>query len=79
MLPTSNAEVKNAWNFTSTLPYAFMAWYFIKHRDNFTVFQNIYILKGNKICYLVKCPMAKTWACSLFQITSSVIYISTAQ
>jgi hypothetical protein len=78
-LPPSSAEVKNAWNFTSTLLHAFMAWYFIKHSDNFTFFQNIYILKEKKICCLVKCPMAKTWTCSLLQITSSVIYISTAQ
>jgi hypothetical protein len=27
---TSNAEVKNAWSFTSTPPYVFMAWRFVK-------------------------------------------------
>jgi hypothetical protein len=41
----SNAEVKNAWNYTSTPPYVFMVWCLIKHRmclhlvklrDNFT-------------------------------------------
>jgi hypothetical protein len=29
-LPPSNAEVKNAWSYTSTLPYVFMAWCLIK-------------------------------------------------
>jgi hypothetical protein len=28
--------VKNAWSYTSTSQYAFMAWYLVKHRDNFT-------------------------------------------
>jgi len=28
--------VKKVWNYTSTLPYIFMAWYLIKHWDNFT-------------------------------------------
>jgi hypothetical protein len=32
----STAEVKNAWSYTSTLPYVFMAWCLVKHRDNFT-------------------------------------------
>jgi hypothetical protein len=31
-----NAEVKNAWSYTSTPPYTFMAWC-SKHRDSFTV------------------------------------------
>jgi hypothetical protein len=28
----SSAKVKNAWNYTSMPPYAFMEWYLIKHR-----------------------------------------------
>jgi hypothetical protein len=35
-LPTS-AEVKNGWSYTSTPQYAFMTWYLVKHRDNFTI------------------------------------------
>jgi hypothetical protein len=27
---------KNAWSYTFTPQYAFMAWYLVKHRDNFT-------------------------------------------
>jgi hypothetical protein len=34
--PPSSAEVKNAWSYTSTLQYAFMAWCLVKHRDNFS-------------------------------------------
>jgi hypothetical protein len=32
--PPSNAEVKNTWSYTSTLPNVFMAWCLIKHRGN---------------------------------------------
>jgi hypothetical protein len=34
--PSSSAEVKNAWSYTSTPRYVFMAWCLAKHRDNFT-------------------------------------------
>jgi hypothetical protein len=30
----SSAEVKNAWSYTSTPQYVFMAWCLVKHRDN---------------------------------------------
>jgi hypothetical protein len=32
----SSAEVKNAWSYTFTPHYVFMAWCLVKHRDNFT-------------------------------------------
>jgi hypothetical protein len=32
----SSAEVKNALNYTSTLPYVFLAWYLVKHTDSLT-------------------------------------------
>jgi len=32
-----NAEVKNAWIYTSTHPYSCMAWDVVKHKDNFTL------------------------------------------
>jgi hypothetical protein len=35
--PPSNAEVKNAWNDTSTPQYILMVWCLVKHRDNFTL------------------------------------------
>jgi hypothetical protein len=31
--PLSSTKVKNAWNYTSTPPYVFMAWCLVKHRD----------------------------------------------
>jgi hypothetical protein len=34
--PPSSAEVKNAWSYTSTPQYAFMAYYLVKNRDNLT-------------------------------------------
>jgi hypothetical protein len=30
------SRAKNAWSYTSTPQYAFMAWCLLKHRDNFT-------------------------------------------
>jgi len=30
--PPSSAEVKNAWSYTSTPPYVFMAWCLVKYR-----------------------------------------------
>jgi hypothetical protein len=35
--PPSSARIKNAWNYTSTAQYFFMAWCLVKYRDNFTV------------------------------------------
>jgi hypothetical protein len=34
--PSSSAEVQNAWSYTSTPQYVFMAWCLVKHRDDFT-------------------------------------------
>jgi hypothetical protein len=34
--PSASAEVKNAWSYSSTPQHVFMAWYSVKHRDNFT-------------------------------------------
>jgi hypothetical protein len=39
-LPPSSAEVKNASSYTSTPQYVFMAWCLVKHRDNFTFYQD---------------------------------------
>jgi hypothetical protein len=32
----SNAKIKNAWSYTSTPQYVFMAWCLVKQRDSFT-------------------------------------------
>jgi hypothetical protein len=37
--PPCSAEVKNAWSYTFTPPYVFMAWNFVKQRDNFASLQ----------------------------------------
>jgi hypothetical protein len=34
--PPTSVDVKNAWSYTSTPQYVFMAWCLVKHRDNFT-------------------------------------------
>jgi hypothetical protein len=56
--PPSGAEVRTAWSYTSTPPYVCMAWYFVKHRDNFTVtvpvrwhrasYRHAHLLKGRQ-------------------------------
>jgi hypothetical protein len=33
----SSPEVKNAWNYVSVPPYAFMTQWLVKYRDNFTL------------------------------------------
>jgi hypothetical protein len=38
----SSTKVKNAWSYTSTPQYVFMAWCLVKHRDNFTF--HLYLL-----------------------------------
>jgi hypothetical protein len=43
--PPSSVEVKNAWSYTSTPQYAFMAWCSVKHRDNFTFTWNVQVMK----------------------------------
>jgi hypothetical protein len=32
--PPSSTEIKNAWSYTSTSQYVFMAWCLVKHRGN---------------------------------------------
>jgi hypothetical protein len=34
--PPSSTEVKNEWSYTSTPHYAFLTWYLLKHRVNFS-------------------------------------------
>jgi hypothetical protein len=36
MLQARRILQKNAWSYTSTPQYIFMAWCLVKHRDNFT-------------------------------------------
>jgi hypothetical protein len=44
--PPSSAAVKNAWSYTSTPQYVFLAWCLIKHRDNLT-FTFTYLCSAN--------------------------------
>jgi hypothetical protein len=36
--PPSSAEIMNAWSYTCTRQYAFIAWCLVKHRENFTFY-----------------------------------------
>jgi hypothetical protein len=44
--PPSSAEVKNAWSYISTPQYVLMAWYLVKHRENFTFYLTAVVTKA---------------------------------
>jgi hypothetical protein len=64
--PPRSAEVKNAWSYTSILQYAFMvwclisneyvlmAWYLVKHRDNFKFIYLSPLKIGDHVSHLYK-------------------------
>jgi hypothetical protein len=52
--PPSSVEVKNAWSYTSTPQYVFMAWCLVKHRDNFTFYLVVQYISCVNI---LKCPV----------------------
>jgi hypothetical protein len=45
----SSAEIKNAWSYTSTPQYVFMAWCLVKHGDNFTFTYTVLILPSHLV------------------------------
>jgi len=48
--PPSSSEIKNAWRYTTTPQYVFMAWCLVKHRDKFTF---IFIVQNASICWRI--------------------------
>jgi hypothetical protein len=56
--PPSSVKVKNAWSYTATPQYVFMAWCLVKNRDNFkftfTLF-GLHILKQSLKAVVIKC------------------------
>jgi hypothetical protein len=54
-LPQSIAEVRNAWCYTFTPPYVFMAWCLIKHKDSciFTLIFNVCLLFNTVFVFYV--------------------------
>jgi hypothetical protein len=44
--PPSSAWIKDAWSYTSTPPYVFLVWCFIKHRNNFIFYLYSYTVKN---------------------------------
>jgi len=43
--PSSTAEVKNAWSYTSTPQYVFISWFLVKPRDKLHSFMVWYLIK----------------------------------
>jgi hypothetical protein len=54
--PPSRAKIKNAWSFTSTLPYIYMVWCLVKYQGQLylylTLTLSIWSLLKNSICSL---------------------------
>jgi hypothetical protein len=45
----SSTEVKNAWSYTSTPQYVFLAWCSVKRRDNFTFYAFPHVIPLSKM------------------------------
>jgi hypothetical protein len=52
--PPLSDEVKNAWSYTSTPKYVFMAWCFVKPRGNFTFITGSAILNVSQYYHYSK-------------------------
>jgi hypothetical protein len=79
--PQSSAEVKNAWRYTSTSQYVFMAWCLVKHRDNFTftftdtkIFRIIILLSFYLISWLLF-PRLRYWTTGVRLSAGADIFI----
>jgi hypothetical protein len=57
--PPPSAEVRNAWSYTPIPPYVFMAWYVVKHRDNFTFYVKIVLSLSFAYCVHVSKALLK--------------------
>jgi hypothetical protein len=64
--PPTSAEVKKTWIYKSTLPYIFMAYCLVKHRDNFTFI----------LLLALRCEINSL---QNYKITQSVCYMSGAK
>jgi len=54
-LPPYSVEVKNAWSYTSTPPYIFMAWCLIKHRTH--LHGMVLSQAPEQLCLTSRCPL----------------------
>jgi hypothetical protein len=74
--PPSSAEVKNAWSYTSTPQYAFMAWCLVKHRDNFTFTFYTYENDVRNLQILFNfLKVTKAWRGIYWSLTETRLYI----
>jgi len=65
----SSTEVKNAWSYTSIVPYVFMARCLVKHSDNFSLYLYINIIWWEYLCVL--CYVKPSVALRMFQLKNS--------
>jgi hypothetical protein len=61
--PPSSAEVKNAWGYTSTPQYVFMAWCTDKDRDNLLVLVALRSSVSVNTCGHGIKPCVRSWDC----------------
>jgi len=43
----------NAWCYTSTHQYVFIAWYLVKHKESFTLYKIILLSFTSTLCYFL--------------------------
>jgi hypothetical protein len=60
----SGAEVKNAWSYTSTPQYVFMAGCLVKHRNNFIFYLTFTLYVG----IAVKASLSGTRVCTVYSL-----------
>jgi hypothetical protein len=53
--PPCSAEVKNAWSYTPTPQYIFMAWCLVKHRDFTFTLTSVILMLSKKLIGLILC------------------------
>jgi hypothetical protein len=58
--PPSSAEVKNAWSYTSTPHYAFIAWCLVKTQGQLYLYIYLYLYIGDDVKSEVNCAVSVT-------------------
>jgi hypothetical protein len=67
--PPSNAEIKNAWSYTFTPQYVFMAWCLVKHRNDFTF--TFYLTQFSSLQKVLHAPPIS----SLFSFNAMLLFV----
>jgi hypothetical protein len=79
--PSSSSEVKNAWRYTSTPQFIFMAWCLLKHRDNFALrlpyCEYLFSCFRHESLFYLSTLFLNSHICKYFQVILKFGYIMT--